>query len=92
MPVPKKISRFGACSGFLEVKNRPWSVAHTRIPDIRKFHKISCVGNIEDCVDDPLFSEHTDRKMYGCMDETITVIFQIREEVGFKGHSQHFTL
>ena len=32
-----KLQTFGACSGFLEVKNRPWSVAHTRIPDIRKF-------------------------------------------------------
>ena len=31
-----KLQKFGACSGFLEVKNRPWSVAHTRIPDIRK--------------------------------------------------------
>ena len=32
-----KIPKFGACSGFLEVKNRPWLVAHTHIPDIRKF-------------------------------------------------------
>ena len=32
-----KLQKFGACSGFLEVKNRPWSVAHTRIPNIRKF-------------------------------------------------------
>ena len=31
-----KLQKFGACSGFLEVKNRPWSVAHTRIPDIGK--------------------------------------------------------
>ena len=33
----RTISKFQACSGFLEVKNRPWSVAHTCIPDIRKF-------------------------------------------------------
>ena len=32
-----KLQKFGACFGFLEVKNRPWSVAHTRIPNIRKF-------------------------------------------------------
>ena len=31
-----KLQKFGACSGFLEVKNQPWSVAHTRILDIRK--------------------------------------------------------
>ena len=31
-----KTSKFEACSGFLEAKNRTWSVAHTRIPDIRK--------------------------------------------------------
>ena len=41
----KKCSKFGACTGFLEVKNGPWSVAHTRIPDItRKFlHGIFCL-------------------------------------------------
>ena len=32
-----KTSKIGACSGFLKVKNRPQSVAHTRTPDIRKF-------------------------------------------------------
>ena len=32
-----KTSKIGACSGFLEVKNRSWSIAHTRVPDIRKF-------------------------------------------------------
>ena len=29
-----KTSKIGACSGFLELKSRPWSVAHTRIPNI----------------------------------------------------------
>ena len=29
-----KLQKSGTCSGFLEVKNRPWLVAHTRIPDI----------------------------------------------------------
>ena len=33
----RKSSKFGFCSRFLEVKNRPWLVAHTRIPDISKF-------------------------------------------------------
>ena len=32
----KKGSKFGACSGFFEVKNRLWSVAHTDMPDIRE--------------------------------------------------------
>ena len=31
-----KTSKFGACSGFLEVKDRPWSLAHIRITDSRK--------------------------------------------------------
>ena len=31
-----KTSKIGACSGFLELKHRPWSVSDTRIPDIRK--------------------------------------------------------
>ena len=42
-----KHENFGACSGFLEVKNRPWSVAHTLIPDIRKFpHPPGCYPQV----------------------------------------------
>ena len=41
----QETSKIGACSGFLEVKHRPWLVAHTRIPDIRKFPSgVQCVS------------------------------------------------